>query len=62
MAPQKRSTDGKEAATFRIKSELLKKLKYIAMKDNTTQTNLIEGAVMGIVAKWEKKNGPIPIK
>ena len=62
MAKQVKSKDGKEAATFRLQPDLLKKLKYIALMENTTQTDLIEACVTDLITKWEKKNGPIPVK
>jgi|GEM_PF-5146035 len=51
-----------EAATFRLPADLLKKVKYIAMMDDTTQTQILQSTLSEYVSKWEKKNGEIPVK
>jgi hypothetical protein len=58
-----KAASGSEKATaFRLPSPLLKKLKYISVMEETTQTDLIEKAILEIIAKYEKKNGTIPVK
>lgn len=44
-----------------IKPSLIRKLKYIALKDNVTQTAIVDSLVSGFIADWEKKNGEIKI-
>jgi hypothetical protein len=51
-----------EPQTFRLRPTLLKKLKYIALMDDTTQTDIVDSSLSEFIAKWEKKNGPVPIK
>jgi hypothetical protein len=48
--------------TLIIRPSIIRKLKYIALADGTTQTAIIDGELTDYVAKWEKKNGPIPVK
>jgi hypothetical protein len=61
MAKTTKTTTDKLIA-FRIQAPLLKKLKYIAFQEETTQTALVENAIIEIIAKYEKKHGEIPVK
>jgi hypothetical protein len=45
-------------ASFNVRPELIKKLKYIALVDDTTQTDIVNNLLSDYVEKWEKKNGP----
>lgn len=47
------------AVTFRLEPELIKKMKFVAFTDETTQTAIVDQALKDYFAKWEKKNGPI---
>jgi hypothetical protein len=49
-------------ASFNIKPELLKKLRYISVVDEETQTEIINRLLTDHIEKWEKKKGPIPGK
>jgi hypothetical protein len=51
-----------EPATFRLKPDILKKLKYIAFTDDTKQTDIVEKSLEEFIVKWEKKHGEIPVK
>ncbi len=44
-----------------IKPSIIYKLKFIALKDKTSQTAIIDGLLADYVAKWEKKNGEISL-
>ena len=35
-------------------------LKYVALMDAKTQTDIIQEALNEYLGKWEKKNGPVP--
>lgn len=58
----KESTEGTAKASFNIKPELIKKLRYVALMDETTQTDIVDKLLVDFIDKWEKKNGPIPGK
>ena len=45
-----------------INVDTMKALKYIAFTDDATRTDIINEALVDYIAKWEKKNGPIPKK
>lgn len=47
-------------ASFNLKPELVKKLRYISLMDETTQTVIIDKLLTDYIEKWEKKNGEIP--
>ena len=59
---KKESEPTKKRNTFFFLPETTKKVKYIAFMDEKTQTGIIEEALNEYIAKWEKKNGPIPVK
>jgi len=48
--------------TFIIRPSIISKLKYIALMEQTTQTAIIDKLLADYIDKYEKKNGPIPIK
>lgn len=52
---------GDTRATFIVKKDIVRKLKYISLKDTKTQKELIGGILSDYVAKWEKQNGIINI-
>ncbi len=56
------STQGKEKTSLYIQLDLLSDLKYIEYKDDRTRTDIMNEALVDYIAKWEKKNGPIPKK
>lgn len=45
--------------SFWLRKGISKKLKYIALKDNTTQTEIVDRVLGEFVEKWERKNGSI---
>lgn len=45
-----------------VRPSVIQKLKYIALMDRSTQTAIIDGLLNEYIAKWEKKNGEIPVK
>jgi hypothetical protein len=62
-SPDKLSpTQGKEKTSLYIQLELLSNLKYIEYKDDRTRTDIVNEALTDYIAKWEKKNGPVPKK
>lgn len=48
--------------SFILRSILSKKLNYIKVMDNADITDMVDEALSEFVAKWEKKNGTIPVK
>lgn len=49
-------------ASFWIRTSLVKKLRYISVMDEVTQTEIIDQLLSKYIADWEKKNGEIPKK
>jgi hypothetical protein len=47
-------------ASFWIRTSLVKKLRYISVMDEVTQTEIIDQLLSKYIADWEKKNGEIP--
>ena len=45
-----------------MRPSILKKIKYVALVDQTTQTAIVETLLNDYISKWEKKNGPVPVK
>ena len=45
--------------TIVISAELLRKLKYVSLMEDTTFTDLVNDAFSLYVSKWENDNGPI---
>lgn len=50
-----------QRTTIIIKPSIIYKLKFIALKDKTTQTAIIDSIAAEYIAKWEKKNGDISV-
>jgi hypothetical protein len=48
--------------SFNIYPAKMKKLKYIALMEEKDLTRLIDEAMDNIIDKYERKNGPIPVK
>lgn len=48
--------------TFLIRPSLISKLKFIAFKDGTSQTAIIDKQLSEYVEKWEKKHGEAKLK
>lgn len=38
------------------------KLRYIAFMEKTDMTSIINKAIDEVITKYEKKNGPVPVK
>lgn len=53
---------GKKKAGFELSILTIKKLSYIAVVDDVYQHQIAEQALTDYIEKWEKKNGPIPVK
>ena len=51
-----------EARTFRVKTELVKKLKIIALKEGRLQKDILDYALESTIARYEEKNGVIDIE
>ncbi len=49
-------------ASFNLRPALVKQLKYIALMDETTQTEILNTQLSKFVQEWEKRNGKIPVK
>lgn len=54
--------DKPHKTTFIVDPALMKKVRYIALMDETEMTGIVKEALSDYVQKWEKKNGPIPVK
>lgn len=46
--------------SYSIDKDINTKLKFIALKENTSVSDLVEKALYSLIANWEKKNGPTP--
>lgn len=51
-----------QRTSLSITPEKTKKLKYIALMENTNITALVNEALQARIELYEKKNGPIPVK
>lgn len=60
--PNKDTQDNKERTTVILRTNMIRNIKYIAFTDEKTQTDIMNEALEDYVAKWEKKNGPVPKK
>lgn len=47
--------------SFIIKPSIIRKLKRIALDDDTTQTAIVDKLLSEYILKWEKKNGEIKL-
>jgi hypothetical protein len=56
-----KSVDNKKSL-FTINPTAKKQLRYIAFMMETTQTEILNKALSEYIQKWEKKNGPVPLK
>lgn len=54
--------EGTVKASFNIDPAIVRKLRIIAALDGSTQTEILNSLLNDYIAKWEKKNGPIPVK
>ena len=59
--PGRPREDGYEARTFRVKTELVEKLRFIATKEGRLQKDILEFALEDVIARYEKKHGAIDI-
>jgi len=50
-----------EARTFRVKKELVQKLRIIALKEGCLQKDILDFALESTIARYEKKNGTIDV-
>ncbi len=53
--------DVPQRTTIIIKPSIIYKLKFIALKDKTSQTAIIDSLLSDYVVKWEKKNGEVKL-
>ena len=59
--PGRPREDGYEARTYRVKTELVEKLRFIATTEGRLQKDILEFALEDIIARYEKKHGTIDI-
>ena len=65
--PTKRASKGRpreedyEARTFRVKKELVQKLRIISAREGYLQKDLLEFALESFIAKYEKQKGEVDI-
>lgn len=57
-----KSSGDKSRTTFIIPNSILKKIKYIALWDETLQQDIVAAALSEYISKWEKENGNINIR
>lgn len=50
-----------EARTFRVKTELAQKLRFIAIKEGRLQKDILDYALESIITRYEKKHGEIDL-
>lgn len=55
--PKKDNDDTR--TTLIISSELLRKIKYVSLMENSTLKDIVDDALSLYVSKWEKDNGQI---
>lgn len=53
-------SDKKMRTSYIISKNLNLKLKYIALKEGRTISDMVEEAFNNLVSEWEKKNGQTP--
>ncbi len=58
----KRALSAKEITILYLSTNVLKKIKMIALMEEQNQTETIDQALNEFVERWEKKNGPLPKK
>lgn len=56
----KAQQDNKMRTSYIISKDVNLKLKYIALKEGRTISDMVEEAFEKMIATWEKKNGPTP--
>lgn len=57
-----REPDDSIRATFVGDRQIIRSLKYIAIMEDCMLKEIIDDAFKSYIEKWEKKNGPIPVK
>lgn len=55
-----KSQDNKMRTSYIISKDINLKLKYIALKEGRTISEMVEEAFQAMISNWEKKNGPTP--
>jgi hypothetical protein len=60
MTKKYSSGEDKEKTSLFINKDIMRTLKYISFINQRTQTEIINEVLGEFVAKWEKKNGPVP--
>lgn len=56
-----RTVSNETVASFKIEKELLMKLKYISLMENSMQKEILHNALCQFFAEWESKHGTIPV-
>lgn len=51
-----------EKASFNLRPDIIKKLRYVAVVDETTQTDIVDKLLSEYIEKWQKKHGEIPLR
>lgn len=54
--------DAPKRTSFNVRPSLINKAKYIAWKENKDMSTLVNEGLEEVIKKYEKKNGPIPVK
>lgn len=62
MAKKYSPEEEKEKTSLFMNKQYMRALKYISFTDERTQAAIINEALSEYIAKWEKKNGPVPKK
>lgn len=60
--PKSKSEREKKTTSFMIYTDTKKKVNYIAVMEEIDITTIVETALQDYINKYEKRNGPIPIK
>ena len=50
-----------EPRTYKLKNEILQKVKLVALKTGRTQTEVVEYALTELIERYEKKNGILDV-
>jgi hypothetical protein len=55
-------SEGNIKTSFLLKRTQVKKLRYISVVDEITQTEIIDQLLSKYISDWENNNGKIPVK
>ncbi len=60
--PKSTNPREKKTTSFKVYTDTKRKLDYISMMDNKDLSDIADEGFNHVIQKFEKKNGPIPVK